>query len=194
MIIDSTYFIREITIPNLDKAGNSSTLDTDIVFYEKEILMDALGYQLYSEFITAIEGTPAQKWIDLRDGAEFSFEYSGVTITRKWAGLKNSDKISLLAYYTYAMYLRKMHQQLTSIGTVVSQSENSMVVNGSDKFINAWNRFIEQYGEVPDGFDPYNESHYIHFDDKPTLYNFLLAGDYDNWIYTRREGLNAFGF
>jgi len=197
MSIDSSYFIGEITIPNLDKVGNQATLTSDISFYEKEILMDALGYQLYLEYTTAIAGeSPAQKWLDLRDGAEFSFEFYGNTVTRKWIGLENSDKVSLIAYYVYAMYIRKVSQTLTGVGMAVGQSENAQIVSGSRKMVNAWNRFIEQYGEVPDGFNSHWDSHYIHYDDKPTIYNFLLANsdDYDDWIYTRREDINVGGF
>jgi len=62
MSIDSTYFTGEITIPNLDKVGNLATINAEISFYEKEILIDALGYQLYSDYITNIAlGSPAQK-------------------------------------------------------------------------------------------------------------------------------------
>jgi len=194
MSIDSTYFTGEITIPNLDKAANLATLNADIITYEKEILIDALGYQLYSDYITNIAlESPAQKWLDLRDGAEFSFDFCGKTVTRKWIGLENSEKKSLIAYFTYAMSLRNKSQTLTGVGVVVGLAENSQVIDSSRKLVNAWNRFIEQYGEVPEGFNGYYDSHYIHFDDKPTIYNFLVANsaDYDDWIYTRREDISV---
>lgn len=196
MIIDSTYFIREIKLPNLNQSASLSELNSYIEKYEAEILKDLLGYQLYSDFITAIaEDEPDQKWVDLRDGAEFSFDFGGKTITRKWNGLKNSDKVSLIAYYVWFFYHRKFMQRITETGIATSQSENSVGVSSVLLASHNWNMFLELYGEVPYWFDPYYST-YEHYTDKPSAYNFLLANsdDYDNWIFTKRENVNAFGF
>jgi hypothetical protein len=100
-LIDSTYFVGDIALPNLDEVPNTfqDTMDR----YEEEILKKLLGYQLYNAFIAgiAVEPTPDQKWLDLRDGAEFTFDFCGETITQKWNGLINTDKVSLISYYVY---------------------------------------------------------------------------------------------
>ena len=194
MIIDSTYFeFGELKVPNLDDTGNLAALNSDISLYEGEILEDLLGYELKAEFLAAIEDNPAQKWIDLRDGAEFTFDFNGKTITRKWIGFKNSNKISLLAYYTFAYHIRRVAETLASIGMVQSTVENAIIVGSSNKMTNAWNKFIKQYGEVPRFFDGYYDSNYVHYDDSPSVYNFLVANsdDYDNWIFKRRGNLSA---
>ena len=197
MIIDTSYFIGEISIPNLNKAGNEATLENDIEFYETEILKDLFGYQLYAAYIAgmAVE-SPDQKWVDITEGAEFSFDFLGKTITRKWIGFTNSDKISILAYYTYANYIRRVMQTLTGVGMAVGQTELSQIASGTRKQVNAWNRFMDQYGKTPLYFNGYYDSDYIHYDDTPSIYNFLVANsdDYDDWIFTRREDISVFGF
>ena len=197
MIIDTSYFTGELAIPNLNDAGTKATIEADIEFYETEILKDLFGYQLYSDYTTGIaEESPLSKWTDIRDGAEFSFDFGGKTITKKWIGFTNSELKSLLAYYTYANHVNRITQSLTANGIVEPQVENARRAQNSMKVVRAWNRFIEQYGEVPNGFSGYNDSHYVHYDDRPNIYNFLVANsdDYDDWIFTRRGNINVFGF
>lgn len=197
MIITTSYYTGEIALPNLDKAGKNATIVADTEFYEKEILMDLFGYQLYSDYIEGIAAeSPEQKWLDIRDGEEFSFEFRGKTITRKWIGLINSELKSLLAYYAYANIVNRSTQHVTELGVVEPNVENSRIAANSMKVLRAWSRFMEQYGEVPNGFNPYYDSHYVHYDDSPSIYNFLVANsdDYDDWVFTRRGNINVFGF
>jgi len=197
MSIDKSYFIREIAIPNLNQAPVIAELDVDILFYEKEILTDLLGYELYAAYITGIAGeTPEAKWTDLRDGADFSFEFCGRTVNTRWNGFENSEKDSLIAYYVYANWVSKRMQTLTSIGVGAASSENSSAVTGERKMVGAWRRFLELYGKAPDWVCDYAHEPTMHFNEKPSAYNFLLANfdNYDNWIFTKREDVVIGGF
>ena len=83
-LIDTTYFVGDISLPVSTNSNISSNLTNSITRYEDEILKKLLGYELWRDFKAGIaEDEPDQKWIDLRDGAEFSFEYWGHTITTK---------------------------------------------------------------------------------------------------------------
>lgn len=197
MSIDKTYFIREITIPNLNQASVAAELAADISFYEKEILTDLLGYELYTAYTAGIGvGSPEQKWLDLRDGKEFSFDFCGRTVNTKWNGFENAEKDSFIAYYVYANWVRKKMQTLTSIGVGATSSENSSAVSGERKMVGAWGRFLELYGKTPDWVTDYAHEPAEHFDDKPSAYNFLLANldIYGNWSFTKRGDVVIGGF
>ena len=207
-LIDSTYFIGDIALPNLDEVSNSFA--DFITRYETELLKKLLGYTLWKEFTDALDaGSPAQKWVDLRDGAEFSFEFEGVTVTTKWGGLINTDLESVIAYYVYYKYRQINLSTTTSINDVVGLPENATKVNDVRKMAYAWNEMLKLYGDlysyVPEWmvntgisqlkwFYKY-DSNYQHYNDEPSAYNFILANrtDYDNWVFEPLERLNEFG-
>lgn len=205
-LIDSTYFVGDIALSNLDEIEN--TFQDSIDLYEKEILTDLLGYQLYNAFITGIgETTPAQIWLDLRDGAEFTFDFCGNTITKKWNGLINNDKISLIAYYVYYKHRYENLSTTTSINDVQGIPENASKVNDVRKMSYAWNNMMRLYGEFPiiipfynrhyvtySWFDKYSDT-YEYYTDEPSAYNFLNANreNYDNWIFDPKNRINEFG-
>lgn len=185
-MINETYFVMDISLPD-----KKSDWDVIIARYEKEILIKLLGYPLYSEFISGLaEETPLQKWLDLRNGADFSFEYKGKTISTHWNGLINDEKISLLAYYVYYKYRYNTIINTTSIGDVVGKSENSEKVSDVPKLVYAWNEMVSLYGHTLDSFSNDNKTYY---NSDPSAYNFLLAKEYENWEFTRLDYQNSFG-
>ena len=195
-IIDQSYFVGDIALPNLDEVANSFQESMDR--YEEEILKSLLGYQLYKDFITGIgEATPDQKWVDLLDGGvEFTFDFCGETITQEWNGLINSDKVSLISYYVYYKYRYENLSTTTSINDVMGIAENATKVNDTRKMVYAWNRGLSLYGEVPmfSGFYKYDAT-YEYYTDKPSCFNFLNANrtDYNNWVFNPLLRQNEFG-
>ena len=195
-LINQSYFVGDIALPNLDEVSNSfqDTMDR----YEEEILKSLLGYQLYKAFIAGIgEVTPDQKWIDLRDGGvEFTFDFCGETITQEWNGLINSDLVSLISYHVYYKYRYENLSTTTSINDVMGIAENATKVNDTRKMVYAWNRVLSLYGEIPifSGFTKYSDT-YEYFTDEPSCFNFINANraDYDNWVFTPLLRLNEFG-
>lgn len=192
-LIDSSYFVGDIQLPNLDEIDN--TFDDVIAKYEKEVLTKLLGYRLYNEFIAALgTETPDAKWIDLRDGATFQFDFCGNTIHREWNGLANEELISLIAYYVYYQYRNDTLGTTTSISDVIGIPENAEQINDSRKMTKAWNRGVNLYGLAPKSFDSHSTT-YNHYNDIASAYNFLLANqdDYTNWEFTPIYRLNEFG-
>lgn len=88
-IIDITYFRGRITLGNV-ATGSDSLADTDLVDVyipdmETEYLKKALGYPLYKAFVDGLaETTPAQKWLDLKNGKE----YTKYDKTYNWGALQ----------------------------------------------------------------------------------------------------------
>ena len=83
--IDRTYFATgELFIPGLDKDSVQEKLDYFISIHEPDCLRKLLGYEFFKLFTDGLnESSPEQKWIDLRDGVEFT-GYNGRV--KKWMG------------------------------------------------------------------------------------------------------------
>lgn len=73
MLIDRTYFVGELNIPNTSKSEISSLLDWFIEKYETKFLRDVLGLDLYNALKAGLqESTVDQKWTDLIQGVEYT--------------------------------------------------------------------------------------------------------------------------
>lgn len=84
-LIDRTYFVGELNIPNTSQAAIGSAVDLFIEQYEEKLLNEVLGYTLYKALKAGLLIVPvAQKWTDLIEGVEYS---DLATKTRFWKGL-----------------------------------------------------------------------------------------------------------
>lgn len=207
-LIDTSYFIRDISIPNIDSAPNS--VQGYIDMYEKEVLIKLLGYDLYKDFMAGLDEDPIpSKWINLRDGADFSFKFDGHTVSTRWEGLINESKRSLIAYYVYYKIRVDSVVNTSGIGDVVANAENSKKVSDVPNLVNAWNKMVKLYGYVQDRtrrlvgyeyayphayqtFDRDSDT-YLTYNDEPSAYNFLNAyrSVYSNWVFEPIKYMNS---
>lgn len=170
-LIDKTYFVADISLPK----SEFDNIQTYIDRFEKPALISLLGYDLYKKLIT----TPTEEpYKSLINGAEYEVVYNGKTILVKWNGLKNAEKISLIAYYIYCYYLRSIVSSTQSVGEVKSKQVNSEYANVYGKIMAAWTNFEDLYGSK--------------YDSKviPSAYNYLTAKsvDFPTWIFTELTG------
>ena len=88
MLIVTSYFTGEIAIPNVRE--NANALNQAIEQYEKEILIQLLGYKLYSLMVAdLVNGEPqSQIFIDLVNDAEFTHVIHGESMLMKWSRAK----------------------------------------------------------------------------------------------------------
>lgn len=146
-LIDYSYFIRNITIPNIDpaKPTNAVTLDRLISFiqkYEPECLRNILGYALYKAMVIET----SQRVSDLIYGADY-IDYQNVS--RRWRGLiQPNEKISLIANYIYYFYQEAAATQTSGVNTNIPKGEASVAVSPADKMLNAWQFFHEETSEL----------------------------------------------
>lgn len=195
-LIDATYFEGEIEIPNTNQPEVETDLNNSIVRWEREVLIQLLGYTLYTELMAAVAlpYIAGDKWDKLINGEDFTFELNGQTVTTKWEGLLGFEKKSLIAYYVYFMH-RRRRATYTAVGNEVqSKTDNSEKVSAYHKMVEVWNEFIAMYGNVCSVGASQNS--YYHEDVLPSAYNYLLAKktDFPNWIYTDMGGrLNKMG-
>lgn len=191
-LIDDDYMIRDISIPNLNTSGSLAEFNADVDKYQKEVLKKVLGFELYSLFIT--DPSSEQRFIDIRDGKSFTFDFNGKTITREYVGLQNDELESLIAYYVYFWAVRNRATYTSGIGEVLPNAENSQRVSPSDKLRWAWNNFVELSGVTCDYFNKFDLSSYNFANDEGSLYNFLLANKeiYPEWEFTPTDKINLF--
>jgi len=72
-LINHTYFTDDLLIPGLENSDIQGKVQRFIDKHEPALLQDILGYELFKAFTDALAaGDPDQKWIDLRDGVEFT--------------------------------------------------------------------------------------------------------------------------
>lgn len=84
-LIDRTYFVGELSIPNTSQVAIGSAVDLFIEIYEVKLLTEVLGYTLYKALKAGLQIVPlAQKWTDLIEGVEYT---DLATKTRFWKGL-----------------------------------------------------------------------------------------------------------
>jgi len=204
MFIDSTYFVGGINIPNLvGTNSNTTALAQAIAQYEEEILIDLIGYKLYSLLIADLDENKApqsQIYKDLVNGAEFTHSFAGVETLLKWKGLKNASKQSLLAYYTFFKYVERDVTHLSGAGVILAKGEKGNRSSSVNKMINAWERMRKLYGLIPPQFKrdydyPMPLGFLGTFNSDPSAYNFLFANkaNYPDWVFKPQWNINAFG-
>ena len=174
-LIDSTYFVREINLPT----GANSDVTASIARYEKDILIQLLGYD-YAKLVLAYDsGTSSQIIKDIVEGKE----YTEGSYTVKWNGLKNTDKVSLLAYWVYIQYVKDHAIDFQNVGAVASSVENGVNVGPAMLIQRASVKLRELAGYS--GQDVYAAS----------LYNFLAkhSDSYPLWLWKEYQIENIFG-
>lgn len=150
-LIDETYFIRELFVPNADEQDRSAYSELQQFIDEKTrlCLKDALGYTLFKDLDSNItngnldEDAP-QIWQNLVKGVEYTKDNELV----KWDGLlikEGAFKKSLLANFTFYYWLQYRQTQLSGVGEVVLQAKNAISVNSTQRQTSIWNEFVEMY-------------------------------------------------
>lgn len=185
-LIDASYFWGEINLPN----NKYSDLDSFIERFEKELLIKLFGYTLY-KLISAYDpdnptGTD-QRIRDIIEGKEFILNDK----TYKWNGLRNSEKISVIAYYIYVHYMRSIETQTTTTGESKNKKVNSIPVSPAQKISNAWIRLQKLIGPYcltasyyPGGMNEYYNSLFYFMSDN--------YDTYPEWEWSEIGSVNTF--
>lgn len=90
MLIDSSYFIGHINVPNKDTTDVQTLLGILIKEHETELLEGFMGYELFKNFSAGLlETTVASKWLDILFGKEYTSKYDNRL--KKWRGLVTTN-------------------------------------------------------------------------------------------------------
>lgn len=181
-IIDHTYFIGQINVP-FDNTSATGFETEYIKPYQREILLRLLGYDLYRRLEQGYQSGTPSIWVDLVEGKEYTVDVQGVEHLVKWNGLKNIDKVSLIAYYVYFKWLRQNNEQLTGTGVSKADKENATDYEKDFKLVAAWNMANDLAGAFYN--DPLQAS----------LFNFLKnhKADYEPIVFNMMNQMNPLG-
>lgn len=198
-LTQNDFTILPYSLPQSVDAPNS--LNDYIVVAEKEVLQSILGYELYTEFVSALfvdpTATPlvpipeidiAQKWKDLRDGATYQLQTGGKVY--RYTGVK-----ALLKPYITSRWIGITAKQLTSVGVTVSKTENSVLVDPTDLISDRYAEYSRLIGGS--GVDPYWSGG--HYGCGSGLYNTFFGymitkweEDYLSWEFVQPDYENEF--
>lgn len=140
---------------------------------EKEALIKVLGRELYLEFVEGLEEDyPDDKWIDLRDGADYLYcekQYH-------WYGVRD-----MLKPYVVSNYDRDFYDNRSKNGLVMAKVENSKNISPALRISREWVNFYKHVGNDCEQQD--------------NLYGFLTANKdvYPSWRFCDPGKMNSFG-
>lgn len=178
-IIDETYFIKELYVPNLNEMDSDTltTLETAVDRYVRQFLRDALGNVLFTEldsYITdgVLDAGAPQKWLDLVNGVD---DWKGLAFT------EGTYKGSILAKYVYYFWLKDAVSNVTGTGEKVITATDALAVNSTQRLTNVWNDFVMDNQGLYKGslYGDYDCSGYFDLDLGMSLYDFLTKNETD---------------
>lgn len=138
MIIDYTYFTERLLLPQVGNTEGRDTVNEFTETYEIEYLHKVLCYDLAKAFIDGIAGSgvPDQRWIDLLEGKEFT--YNGRNYN--WPGFE-VQKQNPIAGYVFYMYMGTPLNTL--VGTAKQNVDNNSKISPTPLMIMAWNSMVD---------------------------------------------------
>jgi len=200
MIIDKTYFVDDLNIPNLDFSENSdlisnnNALDNIISRSSFKYLSDVFGYKVAKEILNVfktngqIKSGTDQKYIDLIEGKD----------DEDWQGLRyevSGVKYSQIANYVYCQYLAQYENRLTDFGVTNDNAEQGRSISSWVKFNASWKVMLSMR-QICD----YHLYENYHFDynfkprDAKSLYEYLRdSADWDVDKFVHYEETNSLG-
>lgn len=137
LFTDSTYFIGELLIANVEKPAMQQLLGIVIGAREPEYLKKVMGYECYKAFEEGLsENEPEQRWLDVKEGTEYRDCSNRL---KNWQGFVNDEKVSPIANYVYFWHQRNQITFSTSTGEKTTKGENSDNASSIAKLYRAWN-------------------------------------------------------
>jgi hypothetical protein len=171
---------------NIPQSEDAATVLSELISNaEPEILRKVLGSVTYNEFIVGVFVDPNaeelvmkedvdidQKWLDLRDGANYSYKGKNY----RYDGIKN-----ILKPYIVQEWISDNAENVTLIGVSQPQSENATVVSPGRLISKYYNKFSRLVGNCEQFCD--------------TLWGFIKANEdnYPDWLFTDPQRKNTMG-
>lgn len=148
-LIDKDYFIKSISVPNVEEPSSDATLELNISIdkYARQFLQFTLGNVLFTELdshITngALDVLAPLKWLNLVNGCDYTVD----DVTYTWNGLlveQGLYKSSILAHYTYLNHYQ--NDINTQLGQIVIEPKNGVNVNPTEHLVTIWNEYVDMY-------------------------------------------------
>lgn len=149
MLIDNTFFIGKITVPNLGIGQGKFNINPLIERECYSFLQSLLGNEIYFELETHFDDD-----LNLKDDAPQKFKdllYGKIYDNKQWKGLiqiSKLNKTSVLADWVYLQWLEESISVATNNGQVVIEAKNAIKIDNTPKQVEVWNGIVRKIGEV----------------------------------------------
>lgn len=140
-LVTLSFFVADITIPNTATPAIIERVNAFIVKFEKECLIDILGYELYKAFTTE----DSARMTALLSGQEYTDSNDEL---QKWQGLVHDTNRSLLAYYIYWKFQEASATQTTGVSTGAMKTQAGVSVSPAEKMVSAFNCFSNETNDL----------------------------------------------
>ncbi len=124
-LVDTTFFVGDITIPNTHKAEVAENLNLFIGRRENELMLKLLGKELYDLY----KANPTDPRF--------------VAINDKLVYIIDGQKYSPIAYYVYWWWMKDKASWTSGVGNIRANSNVAVEVSPAIKMVHAWNTFSE---------------------------------------------------
>lgn len=171
---------------NLPDSSDAPTVLSDLIDYaEPEILRSLLGAATYQDFLDGVLVDPDaeepefkpnaeidQKWLDLRDGAEYTYKEK----VYQYTGLK-----LFLKPYLYQEWISRNAEDVTLFGVSQPDVENAKIVSPGRIISKEYNKFSRLVGNCEQYCD--------------TFWGFMKANEetYPDWLFKNPSRKNSMG-
>lgn len=122
-LINQSFFVRDLVIPNTGNAAVLETINSFIAKYEPQCLSKILGYELYKAFGTE----SSQRMVDLLGGVEYTNQFGKLA---KWQGLVHGNTVDYS--YTNRLLIRNDIQIQVGVTPGFNANANTVLFDGSD--------------------------------------------------------------
>jgi hypothetical protein len=168
-LITNTDFKNPMKVYFQDGKKTQTYLNDIIDRYQKKILLDILGYELYYNFED--QYPDGGFWDEFVDGKD----YTNNGINYEYEGIKDV-LVGMIFYY----YEKSQKTKRASEDRIISKFNESIKYMPAELVVESWNDAVDLI-----------ESR---IENKPTVYNFIdhnYTGSIE-WVYTREEKINMF--
>lgn len=187
MIIDATDFtIRPYKAPNQDESRDFTSFIEDV---EERLAMglvpdekvQLLGPTLWEQFQTglATSGTIEQRWLDLRDGVNYSYQ-NGYYHYAGW--------VDLIRPAIFSRWIPMTTDKLTNIGFIKNNApqQSKLTEDNYPSIVQHWNEMVKKVGI----------EHHNCYNYKNSFYGFMKANasDYPDWNFVAPQYKNRYDF
>lgn len=163
-IISPTNFVLRLELP-LDNINIQEWITDN----EPEILDKILGVELSDEFTTALVSSPAQKWLDLRDGVVYTNDSGN---QKRYRGIKR-----IITEYVYVLIVSAKQTEATDSGVKRPLADNAEPASPAYTQVQANNDMVDRIAVMNDFINRTN-------DDTPDTY--------ENYLPQTIEKINIF--
>lgn len=184
LLSTSDFTVRPYRILNLEESKDFIDFARQA---EKKILIDILGYPLWTDVDQGVESGESGEDIltELKDGAEYSYSDK----TYKYNGL-----VDLLKPAVLSMWINKNNYRFTSTGYIENKPQDNTTLLDPEPFIvELWNEFVVKVGGGNSGYG-YGYSYYGPLL-QGTFYGYMTANkdSFPEWRFTEQKLKNRYG-